>query len=330
MHCKKKHQALKDVQKAVEAKAKAVEAKAHEYGSRAFDMSDKAGDALHAGQAGVHGALHAGHEKFDELRHGAGDALVGAGEFLHGAAGLLSDVAHGAVARAGDWRSKAEHLREQGTHQAEAAREAALKVARKAKKEREAQAHQAMEDAKRHLKKKKEEFAVRHFPEIVVEKKSNDKWLWMIVGLGIGVLAGIMLAPATGRRTRALLRDKVVKGGHQAQDLGETVAKRAQDLKNRADGAAHEFKAKHSDNGIDLADNVTLADRVRSELGHLEFHFGLERINVDAYEGTVTLRGPMPNKAVAEQVVATAMKVHGVTHVKDEMAIDDDGPAFVG
>ena len=54
---------------------------------------------------------------------------------------------------------------------------------------------------------------------------------------GVGMGAGLMyiLDPQTGRRRRALARDKMANAAHKAQDVAETIGR---DMRNRAQGLA--------------------------------------------------------------------------------------------
>jgi hyperosmotically inducible protein len=204
--------------------------------------------------------------------------------------------------------------------------------ARKMKEQRAQQAHELSETARRELKKKwkrREREMAERAPVVTVES-SGEKWLWLLVGIGIGAALGILLAPNAGKRTRAVLKDKLGRGPAAASGLGEDVARRVQKISNRAAGLAHEISHKHTGQGDDGADDVTIADRVRTELGRLEKEHGLERINVDSFDGVVTLRGPVGEQSVADALVAAASGVLGVREVKNDLAVEASGESFVG
>jgi gas vesicle protein len=57
------------------------------------------------------------------------------------------------------------------------------------------------------------------------------------IGLGLGALAALVLAPQSGEETRALLRDKAQEGIDGAVAQGKKVARRAQ----QAAASAGEF-----------------------------------------------------------------------------------------
>ena len=59
--------------------------------------------------------------------------------------------------------------------------------------------------------------------------------LSLLTGVGIGAGLMYILDPQTGRRRRALVRDKMVGAAHKAQDVAETVGR---DMRNRAQGLA--------------------------------------------------------------------------------------------
>jgi gas vesicle protein len=61
---------------------------------------------------------------------------------------------------------------------------------------------------------------------------------YFLLGLGIGVAAGLLVAPRSGEETRALIADKAGEGAdylrNRAQESTEYVRQRADDLKQSA------------------------------------------------------------------------------------------------
>jgi hypothetical protein len=57
-----------------------------------------------------------------------------------------------------------------------------------------------------------------------------------LVGFGLGALAMFVFDPVSGRRRRALARDKATAAAH---DLADATTSKARDLQNRAKGLAH-------------------------------------------------------------------------------------------
>ena len=91
------------------------------------------------------------------------------------------------------------------------------------------------------------------------------------------------LDPQGGRRRRALVRDRGLAVGHQAQ---RTVRNKALNAADRTRGALARARAAFSDAPVD--DDI-LHDRIRARLGHLVEHPG--QLNVDVQQGYVILRG---------------------------------------
>jgi gas vesicle protein len=71
-----------------------------------------------------------------------------------------------------------------------------------------------------------------------MEMEERSGFGYFLLGLGIGVAAGILWAPRAGEETRQLLADKAGEGADylkaRAQEGGEYVRQRADDLKQSA------------------------------------------------------------------------------------------------
>lgn len=168
--------------------------------------------------------------------------------------------------------------------------------------------------------------------EIVAVRRGDDaltKWLFLGAGLLGGVALGMLLAPTTGRRSRALLRDKATHAGHEIGDFGGDAAGRLHGLKNRAAGlAAH---AKGMANPGEAGDDNTVADRVRTALGEHLATKRLERINVDCVDGVVTLRGQMIDEALQPVIEGLVREINGVRDVRLLFLVDvPEETVFVG
>ena len=126
--------------------------------------------------------------------------------------------------------------------------------------------------------------------------------------LGAGVM--YLLDPQSGRRRRALTRDKA---RHLASEAGERSGKRRRDLANRARGLAHTLTGAVR---RDRPDDGVLRERVRAELGrHVSSPSAIE---VSCEGGTCTLRGRIL-AAEAEELLAAVGGVRGVEGVVDEL-----------
>jgi hypothetical protein len=220
--------------------------------------------------------------------------------------------------------------REEAQHEAEQAAAVAEETNKKLKKE------------KRRAEKKnrkvvvEERSVVRHAPEAVgyapqVQiEDATSKWLWIALGALAGASLMLFLAPSNGRRSRALVKDKLKSAGGNAAKLRQEAARRAADLRNRAEGKLHEAR---SSNDEDFADDNTIADRVRTALGENELTRNLERLNVDCVDGIVTLRGPMVDEELKAQIETLVGGVKGVREVRSHLLLSDtpeDKETFVG
>jgi gas vesicle protein len=246
---------------------------------------------------------------------------------------------------AGIFTQHKEHAADYAHEQADAVRERAQSTRERAaelhedvvdKKDKAAkQAAKAAKNAAKALKAKREaapevevkEIKVRE-PEVVVTETSS-KFLWFAVGLFAGAILAILLAPTSGRRTRALVKDKVNQAGHEAADLAQAASQRAADLGRKAGGAVQAAKNAGAD---DDADDVTVADRVRTALGDSHETRELPHLNIDSADGVVTLRGPILDEAQIKAVETVVRAVKGVKEVKTEITVDtaEDEATFVG
>lgn len=132
---------------------------------------------------------------------------------------------------------------------------------------------------------------------------------------GVIVGAGLMyiLDPDRGRRRRALMRDQLVHGAHEIEEVGDRVSARSQDLRNRARGAIAETRARAHPAEVD---DTVLEARVRSEMGRAVSNPG--SIEVAARQGQVTLSGPVLEHEAGE-LVSTVSSVRGVERVENRL-----------
>ena len=277
-------------------------------------------------------------EKLEAARARAGelkDSVAGsAGPMLESLAHKAADLAHDLAQRAAhaapdDWSESAHAARE---------RLAALREAAPARVHAAAQsaAHTAGTlgmRAGQALHDRAARFAPAVEEEVeVAEPQSGvgEKLIWLGLGVVAGVALGVLLAPASGRRSRALVRDKITKAGHEAGDLGVAARKKAADLSHRATGLAHDIKEKVKPSPDD-ADDATITARVRSELGRLPAAGQLGRLNVDVCEGVATLRGPVVDEATRAAVETAVRGVKGVQAVKSTLLVESgEDETFVG
>lgn len=81
-----------------------------------------------------------------------------------------------------------------------------------------------------------------------MESNNGSKLSYMILGLGLGAVAGLLLAPRTGEETRKIIRDRADEG----RDYLKT---KAQEFSDQADELASKGKA-WADRGRNAAEDA--------------------------------------------------------------------------
>lgn len=134
--------------------------------------------------------------------------------------------------------------------------------------------------------------------------------LSILAAAAAGALATYFLDPEQGRRRRAIARDKVASGMHQAAGRGQALA---QDLRHRSRGLVAGMRQRLAREPV--ADE-TLAERVRAGIGRAVSHPG--SIEVQVSQGEVTLTGPVL-ASEAPGLLRAARSVPGVERVIDRL-----------
>lgn len=133
-----------------------------------------------------------------------------------------------------------------------------------------------------------------------------------------GAAVMFYLDPLTGRRRRALARDRGVAATHDLGRFARAKSKRAAD---RMRGVLAETRSRISAAPID---DEQLHDRIRARLGHLTHRAG--SVEVDVHRGHVVLKGHLPPAEVDGLVDAiTAMR--GVESVDNRLLTGGEGIA---
>lgn len=257
--------------------------------------------------------------EYSKAREAAGNAAGKAAEFAHERAAQTADSAKKISAASGDhvqsWRDAlSSHFAQHGDEIADEARALQRRGAEK-RDEIVAFDQAKMRDASLAFAQNKNEDA-------------TSKWLWIAVGALAGAALMLFLAPNNGRRSRALAQDKLSKASRKTAELRREAARKAADLRNKTEGKLHEMR---NADGEDFADDVTVADRVRTALGEAAATRNFERINVDCVDGVVTLRGAMLDDELEKQIETIVGAVKGVREVRSKFLIDESGgEVFVG
>lgn len=133
---------------------------------------------------------------------------------------------------------------------------------------------------------------------------------------GGGISAGLMYLfdPRSGKRRRAIARDKVARLAHRAGDVVEVTSR---DVRNRATGRIARIRSwvarrESSDDEI--------ARRIRSRLETLVRHPTAVSIRVD--EGRVMLSGPVLDDEF-DRVLARVAAIRGVKGVESHLAVHE-------
>jgi len=146
--------------------------------------------------------------------------------------------------------------------------------------------------------------------------------LWTaLAGIGAGAAIMYTLDPQTGRRRRALVRDKVTSAWNKT---GDALGSLSSDVSNRARGVYSETTSRVRRE--EVSDEV-LAERVRSRTGRFASHPGSIETTVSG--GRVTLRGPILEEEV-DDVLRAAGGVRGVVDVNNQLEVHRDSTGVPG
>jgi osmotically-inducible protein OsmY len=130
-----------------------------------------------------------------------------------------------------------------------------------------------------------------------------------VLGAAAGAAAAHFLDPDSGRRRRATARDQATSKAHSAASAVQTQAHQAA---GTVKGAAHAVTPSRTQ----PMDDVTLADRVRSEIFR-DHDAPKGSVSVDVQAGVAYLRGEVADQAWIERLGSEARKVEGISGVKN-------------
>jgi osmotically-inducible protein OsmY len=146
----------------------------------------------------------------------------------------------------------------------------------------------------------------------------------VLLGMSLGAAITYIADPNSGRRRRAVMRDKLVRASRKSRDAADATGR---DMANRAAGMVAAARAQFEDEPVD---DARLLERVRARLGRVCSH--PRAIDVQAALGVVTLRGPILARE-RNRVVQTVRGVRGVEDVIDALEAheqDDGVPSLQG
>lgn len=136
--------------------------------------------------------------------------------------------------------------------------------------------------------------------------------LRLAIALATGAAIMYYLDPQTGRRRRALVRDKGVGATHEVEDFARKGSRR---IANRVRGTVARVRSRRAPI---LIDDDQLLDRIHSKLGHLVDAPG--QVEVQVHDGWVVLTGSAsPHEIDALMHMVAGMP--GVRHVNNQLTI---------
>lgn len=273
--------------------------------------------------AAVSAAQHGGEiaaQKFASVASHVREAASHAGEQAAETATTARQKASQAKENAAEAASHArDQVRETAAHAAEAARERASAAREKLSRK----SHKIADQAKDKRDEVLDQIDDAKVGPVRVEvADGSSKWLWWGAGLLVGGAVALLFAPASGRRSRAAIKDRLGKVSKGAADASTLASDKSADLRNRAEGMIHKLDEKLTSDTT-AENDLTLVNRVRSELGHLEALQGVERLNINAENGVITLRGPLLSDEKQKALEAAVRAVMGVQDVKSEILTDE-------
>jgi osmotically-inducible protein OsmY len=134
----------------------------------------------------------------------------------------------------------------------------------------------------------------------------------LALGIGIGIAVAFFLDPQSGRRRRAMTKDrafgKARKAAREAEQAGRLVAAEAYGVSQKLTHLREEEKPQ--------PDDVTLAHKVETEIFR-PADVPKGQINVNAENGVIVLRGEVPRPEMIDDLVERARKVQGVRDVEN-------------
>jgi osmotically-inducible protein OsmY len=127
--------------------------------------------------------------------------------------------------------------------------------------------------------------------------------------MGLGALIAYFFDPENGRRRRAMARDRIpALFRKQAASVGSAASTKAQAVKQKATHLKEEEKPQ--------PDDVTLARKVETEIFR-DPDIPKGRINVNAENGKVVLRGEVEKPELITDLEKRTKKVQGVQEVEN-------------
>jgi osmotically-inducible protein OsmY len=129
----------------------------------------------------------------------------------------------------------------------------------------------------------------------------------LVVGTVVGIVWGRLFDPISGRRRRAMLRDRTGAFFRRGKRRAGRFAAYARGFAKRA---THLREAPKD------YDDATLADKIKSEIFR-PADVPKGQININVQNGLVQLRGEVPQSGLIEELEAQVRRIHGVRDVEN-------------
>jgi hypothetical protein len=129
----------------------------------------------------------------------------------------------------------------------------------------------------------------------------------LVVGTMIGIVWGRLFDPISGRRRRAMLRDRTGaffrRGGRKVGRIGSYARGFAKRVTHRREEPKD-------------YDDATLADKIKSEIFR-PADVPKGQININVQAGVVQLRGQVPSPEMIDDLEEQVRRIHGVREVEN-------------
>lgn len=153
--------------------------------------------------------------------------------------------------------------------------------------------------------------------------KSSRKTLRTLIwGLLGGALAGLLLAPKTGKGTRNWIAQKSSHYLSESQRLFGRTGARLRYQTGALKGFYHSLREILTPGfeKIELDDD-TINQRVKTALGENRRTSNIPRLNIDTIAGMVTVRGAVKNGKQRDAVLRIIKNVRGVIEIVDDLKL---------
>jgi hypothetical protein len=137
-----------------------------------------------------------------------------------------------------------------------------------------------------------------------------------VVGAAVGAAAAHLFDPRVGRRRRRMLRER-----------GRALVRRSRRAERRMRSTLYGrlMAIMHRHEPLKDYDDVTLVHKVESLL-YRDPSVPKGRLNVDAYEGVVSLRGMIDDQPTIDRIVKCAQEIGGVRGVESLLHLPGTPP----